>query len=887
MATFDVVYRLTVQDADGNAVTPRTSSQMDTHGDEFRVATRTQGIQGVSGYKPYLGSIAGRHGRFHVLEHRPDTGRYTVQILDKKTETSNAKRWVTAFTGDEAGRSHLIGKTVRIDESLDGGKEWTPFFTGKIIKPETDGRVWMKFELRDLAEELDVPVFYEQPSVEYATFGSLHPIGVLRPYGDALLTEPIPGKVGEWRAPQAWGSATGQSGRFIEVDFSRFTDAVADGWYNKVSAQFQQRLQHADSNPTNTGLRVYCEITSGSREGETGEFWAAAHRRRLDGVEDGSFLRVGYYVPVEVGVDGDIKRHGFRSVGIAELSPDDDNYMALPARNTECTFYIRVQDGQVSEDNPLFINDVHPVQLWQDMLNGHFGSHEDDGSAKWMYPYDVEAFDKLISDTRFLKFRGIIEESDTLREWVETHICLPYNLGYRINGRGEVVPFDMRLPDSWDSSTYITDVTDPNVGQGDAIISDGDLDISKAPHWSYDRTGAVTRVDFHHYEDTRVGGGGNISSQGRKAVSRSSRPAYNQAEFPPLPPGRISSSRATFIELNLSSPELGERPLEIDGIGFHGDVVSSDADEQIRTLSAIRAFAKQRIEMYRSPFGYAPQYITVPCRRTNNTKHIHIGRLVELDFELPNPASNTRAGSRLGWCTERQEAGPVVTFTFLDVGDAAVAMPPSFGGAPTLDADDTLSSVLVDVARNSDNDPVEVQVAVTAMTQSSEPAERSDKWMFATRVEQDGEVAIRSLPSGSRIWVRARSVPSTEGSIKLPSPYVSASTYVDTELLPGPTGATTVDVDGCSAICRWVPANGGTALELTFDGEVLPVLPPGTRQWAVEGLETSTRYRWSVRHLDGRGGRSAATGAVFVTPSTRTQVVEPLGMLVLVGRKVR
>ena len=202
MPNHDIIYRLTVTDSNGDVITPRNSA---IHTDEFRVATKEGVTDGTATYKPYLDYPTGRRGIIELLSRKTDTGQMTVRIVDMRVTPGgdNAERWMTAFTGDIVGRNYLIGKTTLIEESLDNGSTWTDFFKGKIITPATEGRVWMSLTIRDLAEELDIPIFTDEPITSYypnttdryAQYAPLFPLGILTEYSELPLATPVPAVV--------------------------------------------------------------------------------------------------------------------------------------------------------------------------------------------------------------------------------------------------------------------------------------------------------------------------------------------------------------------------------------------------------------------------------------------------------------------------------------------------------------------------------------------------------------------------------------------------------------------------------------------------------------------------------------------------------------------
>ncbi|MFM7851623.1 MAG: hypothetical protein ACKO96_06800, partial [Flammeovirgaceae bacterium] len=64
----------------------------------------------MAGYAPYMRLPRGQNGEFDIKTGRSSVGAYSVEILDARTATSNATRWVSAFIGDANGQLNVVGK---------------------------------------------------------------------------------------------------------------------------------------------------------------------------------------------------------------------------------------------------------------------------------------------------------------------------------------------------------------------------------------------------------------------------------------------------------------------------------------------------------------------------------------------------------------------------------------------------------------------------------------------------------------------------------------------------------------------------------------------------------------------------------------------------------
>lgn len=203
------IFKLTVyapRSVDPTESTPLTPAAGAPHGDPFVVTT----IQGVAGAKPYLDIPTARGAVIDALNKKSTVSSLTVRVLDARVTTggSNAQRWVTAFTGDTSGGNQLLGRLVRIVESLDGGVTFpVPYYTGRISAPATAGKLWTSLALKGLEDDLDVDIFVGDPAAavhSYARLAQITPLGLMQPvradgktgYAGLPVTPPLRAKVG-------------------------------------------------------------------------------------------------------------------------------------------------------------------------------------------------------------------------------------------------------------------------------------------------------------------------------------------------------------------------------------------------------------------------------------------------------------------------------------------------------------------------------------------------------------------------------------------------------------------------------------------------------------------------------------------------------------------
>jgi hypothetical protein len=534
----------------------------------------------------------------------------------------------------------------------------------------------------------------------------------------------------------------------------------------------------------------------------------------------------------------------------------------FPTTGSAVTLYAAPRDDavKISKDLPLLINDIHGVQLWKDILDGKFSRLDSTGAPKRPVAYDATAFATLIADTSFPPLRFEIEELDKMNTFIEDQICTAYNLTYYLDSLGRVVPVDLRRVTGLAVTSTITDADR----------------VEKEPvNWAQARDDAITRVDVTFYREVQD--------------DPDTSEAVNQV--------RISVHDELFIKLNLGQRtlNLAEQTVTFDLKGLRYQPNERMADGTYRP-EYIKRYLDGLIDDYWGPFTNGAQYLTLGFRRTTNTNVARPGtfHLVDVD-PIPDPTTNRRGGARLALCIERTEAGPNVTLGFLDLGFNATAIVPVVG-VLVKNATDGKHGVDIPITLNASGEAVQVMVALTATSVGARPAANSQLWQpVGPSYTTSGTKTVLGLAAGSRVWVRARSLPNgytaTGAGLQQPSDWVFPTIgSVDLDPLAAPGALTVANISQSTADVSWSLTDTASDIEVLLtvgtittwtDDLIVARLPANTRSFVLRGLEGPTvQHTVGVRHRSSIQGYGPPSNAVFTTTSTPPAAPRPAGLAV-------
>lgn len=882
-------------------LTPRVGA---VHSGTFLVSTFAEFTDGVGTWKPYMDLVRGRRGKIDPLEKKTDTGELAITLVDFRTTPggSNAERWITAFLGDTKDVNQLLGCRVEVEETLDGPDgTWNMFFTGRINSVQLDNRLRWQIKLRDMAEDMEQDIFVGAPFgtsvkggnvADYASASHLLPIGLPIDYGEAqaFQTEPgmtllgackatfssdvpddVPG--GSWSvimdpssvankgqlrpANKAWPNQTD----FVVPSGSIFTGLILEDSFF----------------PRNDNVRIHLR---GETSGAEGEFvWNHTI------MDDFRLLRL-------------------HALELTAIDPDesstiqtDPNYVAFSSFTDGETVEVYVYaDMEPNDTRPIIIDDVHVADLWRDILDGKFGyrwgpqnaarlpDNASLGDPRRKIEYDNSAFNSLKSNRPEARCRFFIPERAKMNEWIQKNLCEPYNIAYFFDENGQLVPVDLARPNSAPTTVTITD---------DDLAPD-------SPGWEQDVESAIVQVKTKVYLDFEI----DLDTLWEMNPGESSVavPACGLADRP-MP----------LIVLDLGRVDIGDEKLEFDAKGYRAFYEEEDTESSQKRLRAVENRLVGVINDLREPFASGAQFITLTCRRTSGVGTGQTNNCFPGDWRvisesaIPDAVTGKRGGTRLGRCVERTENGAKLKLKFLDLGPNAVASPPTSEGELVLGSN-SKHDVNWDLSPDTAGDFVEVQYAITDTATGTRPGENDSRWTQGNSLFLKGTQTVSvagdgQLPSGSRIWARARtSNPADAGDGSdppiLPSawvyPDVVTNEYEDTDAWPQPNAITISGIDGGLAEADWTNpgAAAGAKVEVSIVAGTCPqtftridTLPPGSTHYDIRGLDVNTTYCFAVRYVDafGAGGKGAKEEKEFTTLANKSQLPVIAEVIVVAG----
>jgi len=803
------------------------------HSDLFRVSSAH--LPGSQGCMPYLGMPKGRRARIDLLNRKIDKGQLVFSLLDKKDGFDNAQRWVTAFVGNARGLPQLNGCRVIALESLDGGLSFRNFFTGRIQNVSLRGKQWVDITVRDFGEELEMEVFANKPHASVASYafqGALAPPRTHFAYAWAANTEP------------PFKSTIQENGGFKHVD-------VGNDRLEFRALCMQAIAKHFD------GFTDGFFFGLGRGQGTITGDKLRARIKRTDTQAEGEFIISLMNV---IRTSDSAQNWTIDAIRISALPTTDLNYMAMPPNGTPVEWRVVASQERTSKDAPIYINDVHPVQLIADLVDGKFGPLKADGTVSRSVPRGA-SFGALLSDQSFLKLRDIVPEKVKLNKYVEDYVLKTSGLGWTWNALGQLELIDLRLKSDLPGGT-------PTVTDDDLVST------RRGEGWDQSRDDAITRIDATFYKDHNI------------PVDLGARSGEG---FLDVVPSLVGSVEIPLIRLDVSGRalDLGEKIYKIDARTFRA--WENDPDYGRAMIQVYLAALKELALAVKAPFSSGATRFALACRRGTAGDRMP-GDLILYNISvLPNASTNKRGGTRIGRVLGREEEGNAIRIECIDMGlDVKATEPAVF----------TLTAVMPDavdiaVTLNASGEPVVVDLNLTDATIGSAPPEADRGWRpaFGYEIVASGTYRVTGLQMERRVHGRARSLPmGNDFDRKQPSPWLTTGTSFASLIgtLNAPTGLTVSSITKFSAVVSWTLGAGSSdyPVEILLNEGGTPawtiqhryaLLAAGTTRITLLGLAgPSILHTFGIRHVvPASGAQSAIATTTITTTTTATKAPMP------------
>lgn len=824
---------MTIFEADSDSV-PLSPGSGAPHSDDFKVIS--SGSVGVGDFQPYITSLpVGKKASFDPVTKKYTIGAIRLTLGDAKLGGVQLNRWVSAFVGDDAGAVKLKGLRAFIEESIDGGVTFLPFYVGDIKEFALQNKVEWRVVIREDTDiQKSIKVFTGEPSA--STFLNPDAYGNRRqmsPWGPDVLAQTgygalksLPPPIGEWKL------ARSPRNRVIEIDkdaeVNRTPGVIA------VSQPLISQVPEIDDD----------DATKKETEGRIGPIV-----RVISGATIGRF----YLTYLEVFINQNQIMMGqpvsIDRLLLEEVEVGSFEYQPMSAFTVGANVIYQILTTEApSEKFPTLIDNVHPFVFLRDVIQGKWSElNPTTGQALFEGKVDIDegVFDTFIADKQFKSSRWRRTESIEMKKFINEFLQ-QYNMGYRMEptasaGRAfsKFVPFSMDLPTTIGSVPTITEE-----------------EVRSTSLLSWKPGQSFLRFDMTFYEE-RVTDSADI---------RASDNPFEGPENPTL----IEEEPITDSIFELGNLFGGDGLFKQDATGFrffpseiffdlefvNGIDINFYRERMVRRLAA----RFQRENEFR--FSRGPATIDLELERVSSTNDLNLGdfRILDVDF-LPDPFTHVRGGARLVQCIERSENGPTITFRFADSGQNIQRSAPVVNDFSQISATNTASGTIQVLKRER----VETWFAITDQSTTARPAETSSLWEYQNSVlipaGATQSVVIGELPDGGRIWIRARSrVPSNE-DLQLPSDFAftpSPGFFDMTGVIAAPTNLIISEITETTAKASWAPADIDVQTEVRLKPDSsasfqrVAILYPGSTQYPLEGLSIAASenpYTLGVRHV--------------------------------------
>lgn len=729
---------------------------------------------------PYL-QVPTQFGEAEIdlREGRAMIGQINVQVIDPQTGASQAERWLTALLGNASGYSALNGRralfqqvtpsVVVVLDGVIGGVTLNESFAGFTLP------------VRDIRERGRKIKLFSRSGTS-----TVLPRGVLDGYG---LN---PG--GEWLVPPSAGLQAEYREGGTSTSSFWFTPVVAGGeipaelvvtpalekvgWSGIVEEAGVKRATYPD-------VEIVWRAVGASAWNRMGAIdvpWAGL----LGGAEPvngGDFWLFGYTHGTAKLLDGEE-----RSVrGVNQIWAGDPSDGRLrPAAGTTVEVAV-VYTGAPTEDFPFHFEGT-AGELLRNAYRGDYGSPREDGTLpdpRLRYDEALLVGGAAIPAMNTPVRLRITEPEEDLRRWTEK-IYQAVRSAPALDASGQIAPIDSRLPGA--------DTTLPQVD---------DTNAQPIAGWDHPLSTAVTLVRVEYQRDFRVpaeqdptgeiAAGDGITSRDVEVIHRAPAPVMDI---------------------------VGEKSLEIDGFMFRalggtkGEPMSGDVADEAGAQAA-REAANATLDRF--AYGGQSSFMKV-SRQDAALAALKVGDWI-LDGRSwrPDYAAGTRGGNALAQVVAIRDLNPAWReIRTVDAAPADNPLPQPTIAAPTADAEGVVS---VEVTAIPAGSLVRVDYAVAAVMPTSNAA----SWTYMGRTAVLETLRSSALPSGSTVWVRARS----EATGRRSSAWTLPASVATPETPRVRRVVVEIDPDSGVPSVKWTPGRwmGGARISYGLHlAEVAPVL---------------------------------------------------------------
>lgn len=837
-------YRMTVYDGTlfSDTTTVLTPAASAPHTDPFKVTT----LPNLSGWKPYMRVPKGERGAFDLKTAGSTVGTYTVELLDKRTADGNINRFISAFIGNTNAMLSIVGRKVYIEESLDNGSSWSPFFVGRINDVNMSNPLVVSFKIGDSVELLKQKLFTSRPRTDYVVFKSLLPLGLIKDLTtvSGSETSKIPAVAGL----RIESIPTGTDSRIIKLSSEALND-TANFW------PFDPEVKSSDINIPTRGTNgsysvppLRCMVQVGSSFYHYAVDYMTRPYNWVNTKEA--------YTPIE-------------KVRVLELPTTDSDYAPLTAIDGNLVAIKRLWIYRLISDDASKLNtfwlSANPYTIAKDVLEGKFFVST---SLSIGVAYDSSSLTSLQSSQPLPDAIFRINETVEAAKFIEDYICKPYNLGYTIEPidnsgvpKSRLRFFSTRQPQSGSLGGLVT-------------INGTDVVAESAKEWSSNPP--IGGVDFTFYMESSAG------------LSRSTK---NLTISPDIESVVETSYTTIFLPSAVDSVDASYKRDTINMNGVRGILKNPLNPNNVGAVNQTSAYNVSRANANRLATEYYNRRksgiptVRLSTVRNSKTNGILVGDFVFVEVEvLPNQATHTRGGTRVMQVLQKTPNGLMNDFELIDSGINAVMATPSLGSVTSPDISQVSFSITT-----TEKATVEIEAAIVPAGGSA-PAASSVNWMLVERLPVNTTTVthtINALPEGRRIYVRIRATSPDNALFKLASPWVTSS-GLDLSNLGTPSTVTVTNTTTRSAKVNWTNTESEYPIEVwlaspagTPDTQISS-LPAGSTSYTLRGLDknSSTSHRVGIRYVDGVLGYGPFGTADFTATGAAPVLDAPAAILI-------